>query len=468
MKEGWTLSDESRLILKQCRTIYWIESSISFDMTFFSGVQELYFRQTTIPPNSSFSGVKKLILDDVKNLQNITSAGNDLKWLKVIYPHTFDVSSNILLSLNHLEFVDHPFLSNLQFLHSHQYLTHLTLIHCNRLMNVDDLITCSALQSVVIHQCSRLRTIDGLIHIPNIEIINCPSLKHIPLFSNKVKKIKLSVFKFKDHKECEYLSGIEEGYFDECNITSCSFLLSNNEEDGSMIQNQSKCKSFKFYSCLQLSDVSALHSLQSLTLWGCPSLDDISALGRVPDLRITRCPVTNLEGLGKGNRHVELSDCHNIPSFSSLQSVYSVKLSYCSSFKDVNDVKDTTYLTLEKCSIHVNDISMLSKVRRLELNSCPGIITIPHLPMLREILIENCSRLECISGLEGVQQVSIIRCHEIKDYSPLHASREVVLKMQKIDNLEELISLLKNVHRVEVLILNDYIKKVYYEGVELL
>jgi hypothetical protein len=134
-----------------------------------------------------------------------------------------------------------------------------------------------------------------------------------------------------------------------------------------------------------ITDVSCFKNVKSLHFYNCSNITDVSNLGNVYELSLQHCiGVTDVSALGKVY-HLDLTGCINITDVSALGNVHTLYLCECTEVTDVSALKNVKELVgfegddvsglqnVEKLSVpqsFVTDISMLKKLKELNINRC--------------------------------------------------------------------------------------------------
>jgi hypothetical protein len=165
-------------------------------------------------------------------------------------------------------------------------------------------------------------------------------------------------------------------------LRSCTgFLLEREGEDdtewygGEKKEKESEMtwQKFKAFHLFEFKTIRIPLTLRTFHLLNCSEINDISMLGRVKHLCLEGLPsVTTIEGLGKGNESVSLSNLDHLKDFSPLNGIYKVSIWNNPYLVDGNNFSEVQHLKLEACH-NLKDISMLKNVKSFVFNDCPRV-----------------------------------------------------------------------------------------------
>jgi hypothetical protein len=226
-------------------------------------------------------------------------------------------------------------------------------------------------------------------------------------------------------------------------------------------------------------DVSQFGNLASLKIGFCKSVNNLEGLRGVPYLYLIGCPgITTITPLGNHER-LTLKYCENVTSVSFLSNVRSftindfeavnlsslidvIFLNFCSLSRKLNEETTSTAFhnlaqivkiavdipislrsvsCFEFChsvTLHhgenITDVSPLRTVSRVKLSDFPLIDNINSLGHVPSLTLRHCSSITDISGLGkgGQNNVEVIRCHQIADFSPLSEVNTVTINNCKL------------------------------------
>ncbi len=195
--------------------------------------------------------------------------------------------------------------------------------------------------------------------------------------------------------------------------------------------------------------------LKRLVLYHLSELLEIAEYGSIPELQITDCPNLSLQGLGnhqkvsidysddisifRSVRYFHFEDCptlSNLPRFENL--VYLV-LGCNNELFDSSCFPNLRFLRLISADIHcefsfpaslefadfqscnIYDLSVLSNVKELIFTDCRGrgFHNVNVLSNACKITFHQISELEDVSSLDGVYDLKIAYCRNVKDISKL-------------------------------------------------
>jgi hypothetical protein len=120
--------------------------------------------------------------------------------------------------------------------------------------------------------------------------------------------------------------------------------------------------------CTDVIDVSVLRKVHTLNLWWCDKVTDVSALGNVHTLDLTKCKkVTDVSALGNVH-NLNLWGCKGVTDVSALGNVHTLYLGCCNRVTDVSALGNVYTLDLSYTEVTDEDIKKyLSKVKNLTL-----------------------------------------------------------------------------------------------------
>lgn len=192
---------------------------------------------------------------------------------------------------------------------------------------------------------------------------------------------------------------------------------------------------------IQLVKLNPLTILHKVNLTQCHTICDLSALRGIPEVKLYRCnQVVDIAPLSRAIL-VMIILCPKIVDFTPLQSVSEVALWDLEQLQDVSCFHrvQTWRLQLDSCR-NVQDISMLTDMRVLQISRCPRIQRYPQpsgiqkqawnfvrqdicdltgFERLYKCSFENCRKLVDVSSLSNMHSVGISQCNNLTDISPL-------------------------------------------------
>ncbi len=171
--------------------------------------------------------------------------------------------------------------------------------------------------------------------------------------------------------------------------------------------------SITFHQIKELEDVSSLGRVYELKIVSCSRVKDISNLGGVHRLCVEDCGISSLEGLGLGNCDILLSGLSLVIDLSPLISVYKVTLQNCDGIVDGRGLSNVRHLTLYCCN-NFADTTALGSMKSLYLISCEKLRRLVGLENVPCIHIEDCPQLVDIDCLGKQQSLVIYNCMKLK------------------------------------------------------
>jgi hypothetical protein len=145
-----------------------------------------------------------------------------------------------------------------------------------------------------------------------------------------------------------------------------------------------------FTSCPNITDVSSLGNGLELGLKECQGITELSSLGSVPDLNLRSsrnfCDVSALE-----------------IKFFKILKFRRLNLNSCLQITDVSALR---MLALHLRYFSGSDVSGLTNVKKLILNSAPFISNISMLKNVKELHVQYCLVLRQFQGLDNIRYLS--------------------------------------------------------------
>jgi hypothetical protein len=158
---------------------------------------------------------------------------------------------------------------------------------------------------------------------------------------------------------------------DNKSLTLGNVSVRNEEErQRNQVTKWQKVKTFQLFDYKTILIPLTLHTFHLLN---CSEIHDISMLGKVKQLCLDTLPsVTTIEGLGKGNESVFLSNLDQIKDFSFLNGIDKVSIRSNPYLVDGSCFTKVQHLKFECCK-NLKDISMLKDVKSLIVKDCPRV-----------------------------------------------------------------------------------------------
>lgn len=168
--------------------------------------------------------------------------------------------------------------------------------------------------------------------------------------------------------------------------TSMNSLLKTNFPISKSLRNLT-LKHDELWRSLLLFPASTSSKLFSLALNHFSKISNLSFLGSIAILKLEFIlNLQDISSLGKGNKSVSISKCHQITDFNSLKNVQKVIINDCSGFTNGYDVENVKDLELRFCR-NLVDVSMLTRPRRLVLQGDRQCVYNYSLTALKDIPI---------------------------------------------------------------------------------
>lgn len=89
-------------------------------------------------------------------------------------------------------------------------------------------------------------------------------------------------------------------------------------------------------------------------------------------------------------------------------------------FSDVTPLQNIPDLTISRCN-DIHDLSPLGRGRQKKLSiiECDNLISVPTFPSLYALHVESCDNLRDVSPLYGIPCLTLLRCNKVNDISKL-------------------------------------------------
>jgi hypothetical protein len=147
----------------------------------------------------------------------------------------------------------------------------------------------------------------------------------------------------------------------------------------------------------------------------------ISVSSRTRDMTILsgNSTVPVLDGASFANLDSLLIYSCSIPNYHLLSHLKRLKVEACPGITDVSCFRNIPDLTITECS-EITDVSSLGNVRLLDLTACNGIRDVSSLGKVYSLTLFGCSRIEDVSALGNVHTLDLSDCVLVKDVSSLN------------------------------------------------
>jgi hypothetical protein len=287
--------------------------------------------------------------------------------------------------------LDLRYLNKLQNCDGMKNITELELFLCSQLNDISALASIPSLRYVCMECCSLITNVDSLRNIPIVHIYKCT------------------------------------------NILSMSNL-------GGPLQRE-----VYLHDLPKVTDIASFAKLKIFSMSYIPLITDISMLGNIRKLSMSYLDlVPTLKGLD--NVRIMMMHSMEIMDYSPLKNLTSLTLTYCNSICDFSCFVSLTFLSVAYCNgvKSLSSLSALHKLKKvimrglpelyeigkienpgnsitfLEISECP-IRSVEGLGSIRNLKLQYCKELKSLDGLipSSNYDVEIVKCHEIKDFSPL-------------------------------------------------
>lgn len=236
----------------------------------------------------------------------------------------------------------------------------LNTLHCS---SCPILFECSSLRgipNIFILHCDNLVSIDDLVNAKSVGIMNCKNLKNLPNLQ-QVPQVYLDSVGATDYSRL--------GFVQSLTIRSCDI------EHYPYPQRENQV--WSFYK-VNIKNVKIFENLQSLSLERCNFVTDISCLSNILMLEINWCENIHKYPVASGqSQHWIFRHQLSLEDVSIFSKVRQLELQSCQSVKDVSSLANVRILSLSY--LPIVDVSALKDVEELYLFGCYKVISIQGL-----------------------------------------------------------------------------------------
>lgn len=303
-------------------------------------------------------------------------------------------------SLSNYNFTDLPIIHNLESLSIE--IAHNLLIdglHISAYRNLRQLSLC---------WCKLIQDVSCLDGIHDLLIQGCEGIRDISCLNHNYKIAIESCNNIVDYSNCFRYSKIVRirgpmtMHVPELNL-DFSKLLEVRELDIGIIRMETPIKVFLLPSCRSLRrlliqainlpfSIPSNHNIREILINYCPSITSFRNIDNICSVKLSNLGISSLEGLGVGNRIVEISLCPNITDFSLLRHCNKISIFNCRGFQDFNQVrgvKDFSFSPFDERNVpeDMEGVTCL-KLDTIELMKVPSSVTELKLH-LRERMIQQ-------------------------------------------------------------------------------
>lgn len=277
------------------------------------------------------------------------------------------------LSLISLNLNDCKKIDSLEVLKTAKKLKSLDLSDCDALTSVLPLASCQSLETLDLQRCSNLRSLEGLAKLPVQPIASydgstwysldgcsaLTSLAHLPALGGRLQSLSV------DHATAlESLDGLRE-------IPSLTAFSANHS------------------GLTDLSNLSALPALESVSLQDCAQLKDVTPLGQLQKLEAVHLQNSAITAMPEGWRGpvgiLDLKGCNALTSLGLLPAELT-KL-FCDA---------SAALT------QLNGMQTCKKLELISVQGCPALTDLGQPPAtVRAVQARGCGHLKTLKGLKG-------------------------------------------------------------------
>ena len=269
-----------------------------------------------------------------------------------------------------------------------------------------------------------LRLYDGSLAfldlLPNLHTLKIDSYKGI-IDTKRFVKVKHLVL-----TSCENVTG----------ISSLKFLVSLTLKWCSALEHIEGLRGIHFVciqGCIRLRDISGLGQHKRLVIDDCSCLTDLCSLNQIDSLVIRNCrqlaKLPKLVDVKTFKFEMERATVTNISELEMLGS--NPKLSLIAWLCDRMDISKLQHLLVSAYltgGLH-SDLSCLANVRSLKLINFPNLVDISYLGHVKCLTLNSCGAITTLTGLgqPGQREVALKYLHGITDFSPVKSVQKLTV-----------------------------------------
>ncbi len=345
--------------------------------------------------NIKSASLSNLSIDNCKNLQLI----NCVSLYKICLSKTPNIREIVAPNVRSVKLCNID-ISNIPFRLSDYFFMASTFKfkYCRIFNLFEEIYRCTHVQSLMLVNCN-IESIDGLTNIKNISINSCGTLKMIYNIKNS-ECIKIS--------NCSKLVKISQiNNISSFEISQCGNLIHVNDID---------CKNLMIKYCFALDSILSPF-VKKLILDHCPKLDIIYINTKTTSLIVNEC--------------MRLRTIEFLPEEGDSYCNLKIKLI---GYNEITSIVDwyVKWLLVES-NMSLTTITNVNNLRKLEVINCHQLNTVSNIPT-DVLTIINCSDLETIYGIYGLQELYISEC-EILETINIELSQIVSLHISYCSNL---------------------------------
>ena len=278
---------------------------------------------------------------------------------------------------------------------------------CPMLNDLSSLSKCIGLKKIILSNCKRILSLNGLENVEIIKIYSCERLQEITALANSTRLRHVTI------KNSPLVMNIQSLLLSSIPSIETDLIHSwdQSSQQHSSIRNLILCES-KIYNLSHFHLNPSHHhnhsygQLYSIHLFHCHSLQNVNGLFSIHSIHLDNCSnLVDISDLGGNNYSVIIQECPLIINFSSLKYIPYVTINYCHGFKNGYDVDHVKILKILNCSFF-RDVRMLQKCSYLKLSShkidyLKGLYHIPIVELIFNVNLPSCR------GLGGNKRITM-------------------------------------------------------------
>jgi hypothetical protein len=224
-----------------------------------------------------------------------------------------------------------------------------------------------------------------------IQLVSCSDLVRLP---EMPQVLILSLSQCGNLKSIPSLNCLTALFmFECCTCESISFCLS--------------LQTVKIVSCAKLTDISPGPRLKTLVVQECKRFHDTTSFAAVKDLTLDDNPgISSLEGI-QGNeqdyqvleRNVKLVFLKYVKNFHYCKNIYQLELSHCLGLATCQGIANIHHLTIKNCESLMNTAGLQNITGSLILERCSSLTALIGLQGIPKVYLNNCAEIESFQGL---------------------------------------------------------------------
>ncbi len=296
------------------------------------------------------------------------------------------INSNPSLSLKELEFsrcslTDFPWIDQVESL----LFRSSTTLH-----NIPSHHITSNLRRVLFHACNNIEDVSSLDKIHELHLINCQGIRDISCLNHNYKIVIKECYQITNYSNSFSKTSIIYLFIVKEVSLDFSHLLEVKELE---IFSSNKSISFIFpviHSSLQNLYLFGIHTpfiipagnhIRQLTIICCAQFTTLLNCDRIYFVKLSNLNISTLEGLGSGNKIVEIISCPFIKDFSVLRTCDRIVIGDCSGLNDLNSLRG------------IKDLSVFSSHHIEDMEGVTNLTLFGNLPKLPYTFPKSVKRL---------------------------------------------------------------------------